>query len=528
VILLIHPPVTRPCEAPAGIARLAGLLAGAGVEHRLLDLNLEGLLYLARAPVPRERGEDTWTRRALRDRDRNLAALKHPGLYRNTDRYRRAVRDLGRVLSRGSPEGTVVGLADYAQQGLSPVRSRDLLHAAERPEENPFTAFFRSRIREVFRDRTPSAVGISLNYLGQALCAFSLAGLLRQEFPGVRVILGGGLVTSWRRHSGWQCRFSGLVDRFVAGPGEDELLEILGTTGSGPPVIPRPAYSGLPLDAYLSPGRVLPYSASCGCHWSRCTFCPERAEGNPYRPIPTAQAVADLEALAEEMNPSLVHLLDNAISPPLLDTFARLRLPAPWYGFARVGRRLADPGFCKDLKRSGCVMLQLGVESGDPAVLEALQKGTTVDLASAALKNLASAGIAASVYLLFGTPAETETSARKTLEFVVRHNDCIDFLNLAIFNMPLPGRAEPEVETRTFYEGDLSLYTGFTHPQGWDRKRVRLFLDREFKRHPAVARILRNDPPVFTTNHAPFFVLQRQPKAAPARLPHRPGPTPGP
>ncbi|HWI41616.1 MAG TPA: radical SAM protein, partial [Verrucomicrobiae bacterium] len=48
------------------------------------------------------------------------------------------------------------------------------------------------------------------------------------------------------------------------------------------------------------------------------------------------------------------------------------------------------------------------------------------------------------------------------------------------------------------------LYTSFRHPRGWDRPQVRRFL-AEFRRHPAVARILRNDPPLFTSNHAPFF-----------------------
>lgn len=515
MILLIHPPVVKPSEPPAGIARLAGVLAGAGEAHRLLDLNLEGLLHLAGGPPAAARAEDTWTRRAVRDRERNLASLRDPLFYGNTDRYRRAVRDLERVLARVSPEGIRVGLADYRQERLSPVRSRDLLQAAERPEENPFHPFFRARLREVFDETAPSTVGISVNYLSQALCAFSLAGLLRRSFPKIRLIMGGGLVTSWRRHSGWQDRFSGLVDRFVCGDGEEELLQAIGRNGGGGEGFPRPVYGDLPLDSYLSPGRVLPYSASTGCHWSRCAFCPERAEGNPYRPVPTEQALGDIRALADETNPSLVHLLDNALPPALLDALGRTRLPVPWYGFARVGRRLADRGFCMDLRRSGCVMLQLGVESGDPAVLEALQKGTTVEWAAAALDNLKSAGIAASVYLLFGTPAETEASARKTLEFVARHGDRIDFLNLAIFNLPVFGRIAPEVETRTFYEGDLSLYTGFVHPRGWDRKRVRHFLDREFRRHPVVSRILRNAPPVFTTNHAPFFILQRQPTDTP-------------
>jgi hypothetical protein len=34
---------------------------------------------------------------------------------------------------------------------------------------------------------------------------------------------------------------------------------------------------------------------------------------------------------------------------------------------------------------------------------------------------------------------------------------------------------------------------------------MRKFLDNEFKKHPAVSAILKNAPPVFTSNHAAFF-----------------------
>ena len=85
-------------------------------------------------------------------------------------------------------------------------------------------------------------------------------------------------------------------------------------------------------------------------------------------------------------------------------------------------------------------------------------------------------------------------------------------MNLALFNLPLHGDGSPSLQTTKFSEGDLSLYTGFIHPQGWNRKEARQFIDREFKRHPAVAEILRRDPPVFTSNHAAFFALYKEKK----------------
>jgi radical SAM superfamily enzyme YgiQ (UPF0313 family) len=193
------------------------------------------------------------------------------------------------------------------------------------------------------------------------------------------------------------------------------------------------------------------------------------------------------------------------MSPALLAAIAASGLDAPWYGFARFTPQLTDPDFCRELRRSGCAMLQLGLESADQAVLDSLDKGIDLGDASRALKNLHAAGIGTYVYLLFGTPAEDEESARTTLDFVAAHAAYIDFLNLSIFNLPRYGDEAGSLETYDFFEGDLSLYQGFTHPRGWDRSRVRRFLDREFRRHPAVAGIVRNDPPFFTSNHAPFF-----------------------
>lgn len=484
------------------------MIGSLGVEHRLLDANIEGLLHLLRRDLPPEKKEGVWTRRAFRNRERNLSFMREITLYRHIDRYKRAVKDISRVLGGLSPSGTAVGLVNYEHQGLSPLKSGDLLTAAEQPESNPFYTYFQARLRDLFYEKEPSAVGISLNYLSQALCAFSMIGFIRREFSGLKVILGGGLITSWLKNPLWRNPFSGLVDHLVAGPGEYQLPLLLGLNATAGKKW-RPDYHALPMGSYLSPGFVLPYSASTGCYWNRCSFCPEKAEDNPYIPIPAGQVIAEFKYLTEKTNPILIHLLDNAISPALLDALSSDNAPVPWYGFARVGTHLADLDFCTALKRSGCVMLKLGIESGDQAVLDAMQKGISVDTASAALKNLKKAGIAAYVYLLFGTPVETEASARKTLEFTVKHSNSIDFLNLAIFNMPVCGAHDPEIETKGFYEGDLSLYTDFTHPKGWNRRRVRLFLDNEFRRHAAVSAILKNDPPVFTSNHAPLFVMVR-------------------
>jgi hypothetical protein len=499
-MLLIFPPAAKPCEPPAGIAKLAGALNAHGIACSVLDANLEGLLYLMRKP---RTAFDTWTRRAFKNSSSNLAALRDPRTYLSPDHYSRAVKDVNRVLEASAGEfHALLGLADYHHQQLSPVRSSDLIFAAGHPEQNPFYPYFKVRLSEIIEKNGSPLIGFSLNYLSQALCAFAMIGFIRRESPGLKIVLGGGLVTSWMKGPAWKNPFGGLVDHLIAGPGEGPLLTLLGIKEIAQTHV-TPEYGSLPHEAYLSPGFILPYSGSSGCFFHKCSFCPETAEGNPYVPVPAELAMSDLKTLIAKTDPVLVHLLDNAVSPSLMHALASDPPGVPWYGFARIGSELADRDHCMQLKRSGCRMLKLGLESGDQAVLDRLRKGIDLATASLALKNL-HAGMRL-CHLLFGTPAETIREARKTLEFVVAHRDSITFLNLAIFNMPVCGHEAREYETERFYEGDLSLYVAFKHTHGWDRGAVRRFLDIEFKKHPAVSAILKNDPPVFTSNHAAFF-----------------------
>ena len=506
-MILIHPPVAKPCEPPAGITKLSGALAFHGINHTILDANLEALLYIAGNTHPQAHKQyDKWTARALRNITGNLESVKSWKTFQNIDRYKRAVIDLNHAIELWPDSGATPGIANYRHKHLSPLRSDDLMRAAEHPEDNPYYPYFSKRLPTIIERTTSTVAGVSLNYLSQALCTFAMIGFLKQQFPGMSIVLGGGLVTSWMKNPDWQDPFRGLVDHTVAGPGERKLLAILGVDDDKERHC-SPDYGSLPLENYLAPGLILPYSASSGCYWNRCSFCPENAENNPYVPVPVDTAITELNELIIQTRPRLVHLLDNAISTSLLKKLAVNSGGVPWYGFARISRLLTDIDFCMDLKKAGCIMLKLGLESGDQGVLDRMQKGIDIETASLTLKTLKKAGIATYVYLIFGTPAETLPAAGKTLEFVLRHKEEITYLNVAIFNMPVCWHGASGFETSRFYEGDLSLYTGFSHPGGWNRKEVRLFLENEFKKRRAVSAILRKDPPIFTSNHAPFFVM---------------------
>ena len=510
MILLINPPLVKPSEPPPGIARLYGTLVAAGAKCSIIDANIEGILHLFGKSPP---DSDRWTSRAVRNRARNLELVRSVPGYLDLQRYKRAVFDLNRLIAKSAKNGgpVKISLSNYQHSELSGVRAMDLLDAAEKYQNNAFHEYFSKRISHAMEFDSPDVVGISLNFLSQALTAFAIMGFIRSRYDRVRIVLGGSLVTSWVCKPGWSNPFSGLVDQIVSGPGEEALLELAGIDA----IIRRRrfSYDPFPLENYFAPGPILPYSASCGCYWNRCAFCPEKAEGNRYEPVSHETAAREVSELCSGSHPALIHFLDSAMSPALLSKLSASPPGAPWYGFVRVTGNLADEDFCRALKLSGCVMLKLGIESGDQGVIDSENKGIDLTVASRALASLKKSGIGTYVYLLFGTPSESADEARNTLDFTVRHARFIDFLNLAVFNMPVNSPDAERFATASHYEGDLSLYTGFSHPKGWDRPKVRRFLDAEFKRQPAIARILSNEPPFFTSNHAPFFV-SRQGKAS--------------
>ncbi len=507
-MLLIFPPLAKACEPPAGIPRIAGFLRGNGLDCTLWDANIEGQLYLL---TLQQSPDDTWSKRAWKHISRNLQALRSSELYLHSDRYQRAVRDLNRALGKSHGDSAIsTTLADYQDTGYSPHHSSDLLRAAKEYKKNIFFPLFQKRLPEFLakQSRNTQWVGISINYLSQALPAFSLVGYLKQEFPEVRIVAGGGLITSWLRSPGWINPFSTLFDKMIAGQGEAPLLKLLGNNTA--PLHQAPDYSDLPINNYLAPGLILPYSASSGCYWNRCSFCPEKAEGSSYQKLSSAQVREDLEGLLRSHKTELIHFLDNGVAPSLMKELIRHPPGARWYGFARVTEELKDPHFCNDLRQSGCVLLKLGIESGSQQVLDAMDKGINLELVEGALHNLHRAGIATYVYLLFGTPAETITEARQTLDFIRRNSHAVTYLNLAVFNLPRNSTETASLKIHDFSTGDLGLYSDFHHPEGWDRKSVRKFLSTEFKADPVIRKILQRDSPFFTSNHAALLHTYNQ------------------
>jgi len=503
-MLFIFPPVAKPCEPPAGVAYLAAALTENDIDCQVVDANIQGLRYLIQQElIP----EDSWSARALKNRDTILDDLRDPGLYTNEDRYHQRVYDLNKLLSIAVDQTRFkVTLSDYADRHLSSVRSRDLLESARTFQSNPFYSYFQNHLGPVLSQWDSPWVGISLCYLNQALVSFAMAGWIRHNFSDKKIVMGGGLVSSWMSRPDFTSPFAGLIDKMIPGEGEILLLDLLGKTGTTKRHY-VPDYRFAAQNDYLAPAMILPFRGTIGCYWRKCRFCPEKAETRAYSTRRSDIVLDDVMDLYCRFKPGTIHFIDNAMTPAFLRALAGSGkdIPFTWYGFVRFEKDLADLDFCLQLKRSGCGMLKLGLESGDQTVLDQMNKGTDLTLVSRILQNLHQAGIFTYVYLLFGTRFEDKAAACKTLAFTRQHEDYIDYVNLAVFNLPKYSDDANDLETREFYHGDLSLYLDFIHPYGWNRKQVKRFLDKTFKKQLAIGSGFRKNPAFFSANHAMFF-----------------------
>ncbi|APG28728.1 radical SAM protein [Syntrophotalea acetylenivorans] len=518
-VLLLQPPAIKPAGPPLGLAVLLGYLHRQGVESQALDANLGAYRYLLQPERLAAMVQPTATtslRRAIKNTERSWTLLTSPAASRSFARYQTAVHHLNTALGvyRGMNGDERLTLGDYRHGGRSEFSLNDLQQFADAEASTLFGSYFAEELLPKVVACKPSLVALSINYRHQLLPAFELAGMLRRALPGVKLVAGGGMLTSWRA----ELEKSGDVllpfDHLVFGPGEEALLR-LAREGvddfflEGSTCLSfTPNFSGLVPGDYASPEPVLPVTASRGCYWKGCLFCPEAvAPTHTYRSCAPAEVPDLLLTLARQWQVRHFHFTDNALPMPVLNALAARRddlAGMSWYGFVRFEEALTDIQLVDQLATAGCRMLQLGLESGSQTVLDKLGKGTAVTTAAAVLSALHRAGIGTYVYVMFGIPDETEEDRRATLRFLETHANAIGYLNLAIMNLPHQSELAAGRDASVQAEGERGLYlTGAAEQQR--RTDARRFIQQELLASPAIRAIVNRTPPLFTSDHAFFF-----------------------
>ncbi|OEU74821.1 MAG: radical SAM protein [Desulfuromonadales bacterium C00003093] len=528
-ILLIQPPVVKATEPPLSLAVLTAALQKQGHPVTVVDANLDAFLYLLSAeqltalsgPNP-----TTSIHRALRHRQASLDLLRSPAAGTSFARYSTAVRHLNRLLTLWCRDDKAerLTLGNYRNQQYSVFAPDDLQKFVNGTARTLFRRYFQEQLLPQFAQSPAKLIALSINYLHQALPAFELAGLLRRQFPAATLVAGGGLITSWQRPLRQLNLRLPPFDHLVFGPGEAPLVSLATEQAGGEYFLADagnigfcPDFDFARLGEYFSPEPVLPVSSSRGCYWQNCLFCPEAvAPVHPYRAFAPEDFPLLLSALSKQHKVRNFHLTDNAIPVNILRGLAARRDDLQglrWFGFVRFEPILENGDFVQQLSQAGCRMLQLGLESGSQQVLDRLGKGITVASAKKILGNLHEAGIAAYVYIMLGTPGETEADAEMTLAFLEAEAEKIAFLNISIMNLPRSsgmlddpaqyGMTEAQLQDD---RSELGLYQRYQVSGDWDRSAARRFLHKRLLGSAVIRERVNRKPPMFTSNHSLFFL----------------------
>jgi anaerobic magnesium-protoporphyrin IX monomethyl ester cyclase len=162
---------------------------------------------------------------------------------------------------------------------------------------------------------------------------------------------------------------------------------------------------------------VFPMRGSRGCPY-KCGFC-NFGPGRTFRLKPPEIFSKELAALVNTGIVKVVRFTDDNLflDRKQVDIYCRQILKcAPgvkWTSFIRASSITRENVAL--LKDSGCVLAQIGIESGDAGILKEMNKRATPEMYLKALNLLNSHGINTQLYIIIGYPGETRETVDNTV-----------------------------------------------------------------------------------------------------------------
>jgi anaerobic magnesium-protoporphyrin IX monomethyl ester cyclase len=211
--------------------------------------------------------------------------------------------------------------------------------------------------------------------------------------------------------------------------------------------LPLPAWDQVDAAAYRAAwvGRHGYFSwnaaSSRGCPYS-CNWCAKPTFGRRYSQRSPASVAEELRRLKDEVRPDHVWFADDifGMTAEWIGAFAdevlRLGAVIPFMMQSRVN--LITQPVAAALRAAGAQEVWLGVESGSQRILDAMDKGSHVDTARVATRNLKRHGIRACWFLQLGYPPEDWDDILMTRDLV--REEAPDDVGISVA-YPLPGTA---------------------------------------------------------------------------------------
>jgi anaerobic magnesium-protoporphyrin IX monomethyl ester cyclase len=372
--------------------------------------------------------------------------------------------------------------------------------------------------------RDPDMVGFSTT-TSSFLDGYELAVHIKRSRPGVKTVFGGVHVSALG--AALMEDFDD-IDFICPGEGEATLSEL--AAGRAPEAIdglvrrdggrvvvnkdrapiadldalPFPDYAGLrgfprgyelPLFSYIHrPGATM--VTSRGCPY-QCSYCDRSVFRRSYRYNSPEYIYEHMKHLRERFGVRHINIYDDLFTAnrdridKLCGLLAARPLGLRFNCAVRVGH--TDDDLLLRLREAGCLMVSLGIESADPAMLERHKSGVKLDAVKQTVSRIRAAGLRAKGLFMMGLPGETEASVQLTSDFILSLG--LDDMNMSKFT-PFPGAPLwPNIRREGEFDNDWRLMNCLNFvfvPKGiaskerldelYNRHVKRFYTDREWRR----------------------------------------------
>ncbi len=294
------------------------------------------------------------------------------------------------------------------------------------------------------------------------------------QHPEVDVVVRGEGEVAWLKLS--EIIATGVTARQLLDPQTHLLDSVMGisyVTTDGheqhnpdqPPIadldtLPFPAYHFFKMERYTSlqpatdtvdGSKSFSLMTSRGCPY-RCTFCSQSIMPVKWRARSPENVLAEWQHLVNDLGAQEIGVLDDSanIRMERLEKIADLLIEqklnhVPWIFVNGIRANLASVELLRKMKQAGLKRLAFGVESGDPEILQSIDKKINHDTIRQAFRNAKAVGLETIGFFIIGLPGENEAAMERTIKFACEVDPMI-----ANFSMmtPYPGTKVWETVTQ--------------------------------------------------------------------------------
>jgi len=415
-------------------------------------------------------------------------------------------RDVMRYISTAYYPASLVYYPMESDLGYRPGVSSEVFACLDDEQVNVYRDVCQQLVLPAVSKERPDVVGVSIGTKMQMMAGFTFCKMIKEAFPDIHVTVGGNVITRLQEDlTKREPFFSSIFDSAIMYEGEHALLWLLEAlvgdrAWTAVPnlmyrenghirinqeiytekttALPLPDFEGFPLDSYFVPTRILPYLATRGCYWGRCTFC-DHGQGyfDQYRGKSAHDVVREVSALKKKYQADHFLFADESYPPALFKKVSQLlvdeQVDIKWTTLIRFEETLQDPAIWKLAAASGCKTLYYGMESANERVLELMDKHAKKSVIQNNLQEAAKVGIWNHVMAFYGFPGETREEAEDTRQFLLDNKSVIHSVELFYFvayrHTPMvrnPDKFGITIHHQDEYDMPLDYYYTLNEPGG--------------------------------------------------------------